>query len=224
MCLLLGSVVLLFDLKAGSPGRVFAQYLREGLWHVWSGLDHLLFLAGLFLPAVLWRKQGQWVAAVSLRSAVWATAGIVTAFTIAHALTLTLAAAGLINLPSRLVESLVAATVMFAGLNNLVPMVRRGLFWLAWGFGLIHGAAIAGALAELGLPATGRVWALLAFNLGVEAAQLALIAVVIPLSFALRHSGIYRYAVLIPGSIGVSLIGLAWLLQRSLQLDIPWLP
>jgi hypothetical protein len=185
----------------------------------------MLFLAGLFLPAVLRRVRGpdgrwRWLAVARLGPALRETAGIVTAFTLAHATTLSLAATGAFSPPSRLVESLVAATVLFAGLNNLLPMVHRRLFVLAGFFGLIHGSAVAGALIELGLPATGRVWALLAFNLGVEAAQLALIAVVVPTTFAFRNSVAFRRFVLVPSSIFVALAGLAWLIERGLGVNL----
>ncbi len=209
---------LVFESGDGGSLAVFKQYLSEGIWHVWTGADHMLFLAGLFLPAVLFRRGGKWIAVDRLGTAVRETAGIVTAFTLAHATTLSLAATGAFSPPSRLVESLVAATVLFAGLNNLVPMVHRRLYLLAGGFGLVHGAAIAGALIELGLPASGRVWALLAFNLGVETAQLALIAVVVPLTYHYRKVAAFRRWVLVPGSAFVALAGLAWLLQRALKL------
>ncbi len=214
-----------FDAAGGGSWRVFTQYLREGLFHVWSGLDHMLFLAGLFLPAVLRRIRDddgryRWVPVDRLGPALRETAGIVTAFTIAHATTLTLAATGAFSPPSRVVESLVAATVLFAGLNNLLPMVHRRLFVLAGFFGLIHGSAVAGALIELGLPATGRVWALLAFNLGVEAAQLALIAVVVPTTFVFRNSVAFRNFVLVPSSVFVALAGLSWLIERGLAINL----
>lgn len=198
-------------------GSVFGQYLNEGVFHVWSGLDHLLFLAALLLPAVLRRTSGGWIAEPRLPPVLWETARIVTAFTVAHALSLSLAATGVLNLPSHLVESLVAATVVFAGVNNLLPLARRGLFWLAWGFGLVHGAAIASVLMDLGLPARGRVAALLAFNIGVEFAQLSVIAAVIPLTFVLRHSLRYRRWVLIPGSVVVTAVGVLWLVERTLD-------
>lgn len=201
----------------------FGEYFRAGLFHVWSGLDHLLFLAGLFLPAVLRRQNGAWIAAPDLGAAARETAGMVTAFTVAHACTLSLAATGSLALPARAVECGVAATVLFAGVNNLLPMVHRGLLGVAGAFGLVHGAAIAGALIELGLPASGRVWALLAFNLGVEAAQLSVLLAVLPPAFFARHSAWYRRLVLLPGSATVSAAGLIWLLERGggLQLGVP---
>lgn len=202
-------------------GRVFLPYFREGVLHVLDGWDHLLFLLGLFLPAVLRREQGRWLPAASLREAIGRSTGVVTAFTLAHALTLCLAALGVFSLPSRWVESAVAATVLFAGLNNLRPVVRERLVWVAGGFGLIHGSAIAGALMELGLPASGRVTAMAGFNLGVETAQLGLVALLIPLAFLVRGSVWYLRLVLWPGSVLVALAGLVWLLDRALDLGWP---
>lgn len=209
-----------FNVAGASTASVFRQYFHEGLWHVWTGLDHMLFLAGLFLPAVLRRSGKKWLPAESLRGAFAQTAIMVTAFTLAHTLTLSLAATGVFSPPSRWVESGVALSVLFAGLNNLIPMVYRGLFFVAGGFGLIHGAAIAGGLIELGLPPGGRVWALLAFNLGVEAAQLAILIAVLPPSFALRRFAAYRWLVLLPGSAFICFAGVVWLLQRGLNINL----
>ncbi|MES2491469.1 MAG: HupE/UreJ family protein [Pseudomonadota bacterium] len=209
-----------FIFGGSSAAATFWQYLQEGVWHVWTGWDHMLFLAGLMLPSVLRRTPSGWVPAQSLKLAVWDTFRIVTAFTIAHACTLSLAAMGVISLPSRLVESLVAATVVFAGVNNLIPMAQRGLWVLAFFFGLIHGTAIAGALLELGLPPSQRVLALLAFNLGVEGAQLALVSLVVPISFVFRHSTLYRRAVILPSSVVIAVIGMIWLIQRAFAIHL----
>lgn len=212
--------VLRYSVAGASRWTVFSQYFRAGVWHVWTGWDHMLFLAGLFLPAIVRRIGGAWQPAASLKVALADTAIMVTAFTLAHALTLSLAATGVFSPPSRWVESAVAASVLFAGLNNLIPMVYRGLFGLAAAFGLVHGAAIAGALIELGLPAGERVWALLAFNLGVEAAQLSVLLAVIPASFACRQSKGYRWFVLIPGSLFITIVGLLWFIQRAFDIDL----
>jgi len=192
------------------------NYLHEGLAHVWSGWDHMLFIAGLFLPAALRREGRGWQPVARLGPALADAVKLVTAFTIAHAITLCLTALGVVSLPTRLVESLVALSVLFAGFNNLVPLAgRRMLFALAWLFGLIHGTAIAGALLELGLPASGRLIALLGFNVGVEAAQLLLVGVLVPLAFALRRWRGYVPAVLWPGSTLVALAGLIWFIHRA---------
>lgn len=197
-------------------GQTLVAYWHEGLAHVWSGWDHMLFIAGLFLPAALRRASGRWQPVPRLGPALSDAVKLVTAFTIAHAFTLCLTALGVVALPTRLVESLVALSVLFAGFNNLVPLAsRRALFVLAWVFGLIHGTAIAGALLELGLPPGGRLLALLGFNLGVEAAQLLLVAVLVPLAFALRHWRGYVPVVLWPGSLLVAVAGAIWFIDRA---------
>ena len=202
-----------------SQAQTFRAYFVEGIEHVLSGWDHLLFLLGLFLPVALRWQAGSWQPLDSPAQALRQASTVVTAFTLAHAATLCLAALGVLALPTRWVESAVAASVLFTGLNNLRPVVTRQLWLLAAGFGLIHGSAIAGALLELGLPAEGRVWALLGFNLGVEAAQLGLVLLGLPLALALRRWGGYVPAVLRPGSVLVALAGLIWLLDRGLGLD-----
>ena len=209
-----------FVTPQASRTRVFLQYLRTGIWHVAAGWDHLLFLIGLFLPAVLRRQGAVWQPAASLRPVLVDLALLVTMFSLAHALTLSLAATGWLTLPTRAVESAVAATVVFAGLNNLVPMVYRRLAWLAGAFGLVHGAAMAGSLLELGLPAADRVWALLAFNIGIELAQLALLLLVVAPAFAVRGTLWYRWLILVPGSLAICAVGLQWLLLRAWNINL----
>lgn len=207
--------------RQASAARAFKAYFGEGVRHVLEGWDHLLFLLGLFLPVALRWDGRRWQPLDPPLQALKQASVVVTAFTLAHATTLCLAALGVLSLPSRWVESAVAASVLFTGLNNLRPMVTRRLWWLAAGFGLIHGSAIAGALLELGLPAEGRVWALLGFNLGVEASQLGLVLLGLPVALALRRWPGYRAAILAPGSVLVALAGLVWLLDRALDLGWP---
>lgn len=204
---------------ARGGGHALLQHFHEGAWHVWTGLDHVLFLACLLLPAVLRRERGAWVSAsggVVLRDSVI----VVTAFTLAHAATLSLVLLEHLSLPARWVESLVAATVAFAALNALLPLVRRRLWLLSAGFGLIHGAAIASVLAALQLPRGGTLVALLGFNLGVEAAQLAVVAAWLPLAWALRHQAWYRSVVVSGGSLGVLGIALVWFVERAFDLRL----
>jgi hypothetical protein len=204
---------------AGSTGSTLIRFLREGLVHVLTGLDHLLFLAGLFLPVALERTANGWRPLPTRRAAFARAALIVTAFTVAHAVSLCLVALDVFRPPTRLVESLVAFSVAFAGFNNLVPLVaQRRLAWLAGGFGLVHGAAIGGALLELGLPVYDRVVALAAFNVGVECAQLLPVLVAVLATFAFRGQPRYRQLVLVPGSLAVTLAGLVWLTWRVFAL------
>ena len=180
-----------FELKAVSRWAQFIAYAREGVWHIWIGFDHILFLLSLLLPAVLlWRgRQGQqWQPAETFRQAFFDVFKIVTAFTLAHSITLSLATLGFVSLPSRWIESAIAASVVLAALNNVWPLFHRRRWMVAFGFGLIHGFGFASVLVDLGLPREALALALVGFNLGVEVGQLAIVAVFLPLAFALRRT------------------------------------
>jgi len=191
------------------------DYWREGVWHIWIGFDHILFLLALLLPSVLWRESGCWRHAVSLRRVLVDVTAVVTAFTLAHSLTLGAAMLGGVALPSRWVESLIALTVLLAALNNLWPVITGRRYVLAFGLGLIHGFGFASVLHDLGLPDSALVLALLGFNLGVECGQLAIVAVFLPLAYVLRTSWFYRSAVVELGSVMIALLALVWLAQRA---------
>ncbi|MGB0212491.1 HupE/UreJ family protein [Algiphilus sp.] len=207
-----------------APGAMFLRYLRQGAWHIWAGLDHLLFLLCLLLPAVLQRQGDGWRAAPDGRTAFVDVLRVVTAFTLAHALSLSAAALDWLQLPSRWVEAGVAATIVFAAANNLVPMVQRRLWMLAFGFGLVHGAGYAGVLAGLGLPTGTLALALLGFNVGVEGGQILIAALFMPLAWLARYTQWYRHGVVVPGSVLAVLVGLWWLLQRlfNVRLEGLW--
>ncbi|MCE3263828.1 MAG: hypothetical protein K0R43_2907 [Pseudoduganella sp.] len=196
-----------FEAQAPPRWRQFADYLRHGAWHIWIGYDHILFLLSLLLPAVL---------AASLRPALGQVLKVVTAFTLAHSVTLTLAALQVANLPSRLVEATIAASVVAAALNNLFPLVRRRLWLAAFAFGLVHGFGFAGVLAGLGLPQGAAALALAGFNIGVEAGQLAIVAAFLPLAWLMRTSWLYRRVLLQGGSAAIALVGVGWLGERAL--------
>jgi hypothetical protein len=203
-----------------SGWRQFASFWKEGVWHIWIGFDHILFLLALLLPAVLWRENGRWQPAAALRTVLLETAAIVTAFTLAHSLTLTLAVLGVVDLPSRLVETVVAFTIVLAALNNLFPLVTTRRWSLAFGLGLIHGFGFAGALRDLGLPDDALALALAGFNLGVETGQLAIVATVLPLAYALRQTWLYRRLTLPVGSAAVASLALVWCLERGLNVNL----
>lgn len=209
-----------FERAIGGEGALFMSYLREGAWHIWAGFDHLLFLLCLLLPAVLQRGVNGWVAAPSGRAAFLGVLSVVTAFTAAHALSLSAAALDWLRLPTRWVEAGVAATIVFAALNNLLPMVRRRLWLVAFGFGLVHGAGYAGVLAGLGLPTASLALALLGFNLGVEGGQILIAAAFMPLAWWARHASWYRHGVVVPGSVAAILLGGGWLLQRLFHIRL----
>jgi hypothetical protein len=198
----------------------FGQFFVQGVWHIWIGFDHILFLLSLLLPVVLVREAGRWRGVgrfgEALREVLW----VVTSFTVAHSITLSLAALGLVSLPSRLVESAIAFSVVLAALNNLKPVVNQRRWLIAFVFGLIHGFGFASVLAELGLPADTLVLSLVGFNVGVEAGQLAIVAVFLPVAFWLRNTGLYRQGVFVGGSLLTLLIALVWLAERALDLKL----
>ena len=150
----------------------------------------------------------------------WDVFKVVTAFTVAHSITLSLAALSVISLPSRLVESAIALSVLLAALNNLWPVVGRGRWLVAFGFGLIHGFGFASVLADLGLPQGALALALLGFNLGVEVGQLAIVAAFLPMAYALRRSFFYRRVVLLGGSLLIAAVAAAWFVERAFELQL----
>ena len=183
--------------------------------HLITGYDHLLFLLCLLLPALLTRREGQWVPVARPRQALLPVAGIVTAFTLAHSLTLGLAALGHLHLPPSLIEPLIAASIVLAALDNLRRFLPGPRWAIALGFGLIHGFGFAGVLGELGLPAGAMAWALLQFNLGLELAQLGVVVVALALLWPLRRWRGFRPWVLGAGSGLAALMGAVWVVQRT---------
>jgi hypothetical protein len=207
-----------FQFGPPSYSRQFLIFLREGVWHIWTGYDHILFLLALLLPSVLQREAGQWREVASLRPAFFNVLKIVSAFTIAHSLTLTLAALGVVRLPSRFTESAIALSVILAAGNNLWPLVRERGWIVAFGFGLIHGFGFATALSDFGLTHGRLALALVGFNVGVEIGQLAIVAVFLPAAFALRRTWFYQTPLLRFGSAFVIIIAGAWCAERVLDL------
>lgn len=195
------------------------RYLRHGVWHIWIGFDHLLFLLVLVLPAVLVYNDAGWQPAPHVRAAGWALVKTVTAFTVAHSITLALAAFDVLVLPSRLVESLIALSILLAALNNLSPRFARAGPGIAFGFGLVHGLGFAGVLGALDLVSGTRVLALLGFNVGVELGQVLALMPVFAMAFALRGTRFYRTVILRGGSVLVMLPAGGWLLQRAAGLE-----
>jgi hypothetical protein len=209
-----------FSIEERSRLNESVQFIREGIWHIWLGFDHVLFLLALLLPAVLIRVQGHWQAAGTFSSVCWNVVSIVTAFTLAHSLTLSLAALDVVRLPSRLVESTIAASVVLAGLGNLYPTMISRRWMVAFGFGLIHGFGFAAVLTELGLPHDSLLLSLVSFNVGVEIGQLAIVAAFLPLAYLIRRTWSYPKLVLTGGSLAVIAIALVWFTERAFDLQL----
>ena len=209
-----------FELRA--PGRLaqFLAYGGEGVWHIWIGFDHILFLLSLLLPAVLLWRGARWLPVAGFGAAFVDVVKIVTAFTVAHSITLSLATLGVVTLPSRLVESAIAASVVLAALNNVWPLFHGRRWTVAFVFGLVHGFGFASVLADLGLPQVTLLLALVGFNLGVEAGQLAIVAVFLPLAYALRRTRLYQRGVLVGGSLLIALLAAIWFAERAFNLKL----
>lgn len=200
--------------------RQFLDYAREGVWHIWIGIDHVLFLVALLLPAVLVYGARAWEPAPRFAPVFWEVFRIVTAFTVAHSITLSLAALGVVALPSRLVESVIALSVVLAALNNLWPLVLDRRWAVAFGFGLVHGFGFASVLADLGLPRDALLVSLVGFNLGVEAGQLAVVGLFLPGAFLARRGWPYRRLMFAGGSAAIALVAAAWMVERIFDVKL----
>jgi hypothetical protein len=214
-----------FELGEISRWRQFTDYVNEGTWHIWIGFDHILFLLSLLLPSVLvWRAASRrWEAVQRFREAFVDVLKIVTAFTLAHSITLSLAVLGVIDLPTRLVEAAIAASIVVAAFNNVRPLVFGRLWMVAFGFGLMHGFGFASVLVDLGLPRDALALALVGFNVGVEIGQLTIVLLFLPLAFALRRTQFYRRWVMFGGSLLITLLAGVWFVERAFAVKLPGL-
>jgi hypothetical protein len=211
-----------WDLVGPAPESMHpSDFVITGIEHIFTGYDHICFLLGLLLVTGIRVRRAPDRAELEPRPARDAALMVlktVTAFTFAHSLTLIAAALGWVSLPSRVVESAIAASIVFVAVENLLRPEPRQRWPLAFGFGLVHGLGFASVLRPM-LPPSGIVPPLLCFNVGVELGQLAIVAVVLPvLVVAARRSARgYRRVVVIGGSILVGSFGLLWLVDRVFE-------
>ncbi len=203
------------NLAAANRIQQLLSFVSEGIWHIWKGYDHILFLLTLLLPAVVIYLQGRWEPRPSMRAAILDIVKVVTAFTLAHSLTLSLAVNGLVHVPSRVVESAIALTVLLGALNNLYPLVRGRRWAVAFVFGLVHGLGFASVLADLGLKSWDLAIALIGFNAGVETGQLCIVLLFVPLAYVSRRTMFYRHVLMPGGAVAISLIAAYWLFMRA---------
>jgi hypothetical protein len=200
------------EVRVGEPPstlRLLGVFLWEGMLHLVTGYDHVLFLLSLILAA------GFVAVRSGMRRALIDVAILVTAFTVGHSITLIAAALEVVVLPSRPVEAIIAGSIVLVAAHNVVrPEARGPMPWLGFFFGLIHGFGFSSVLAEIGLPREQTVLALVAFNVGIEVAQLAFVALVLgPIAWAAR-SPAYRNVVVRGGSVVIAVIATVWLAER----------
>lgn len=183
---------------ASEPGEVAGRFFGLGVEHIWTGYDHVLFLLGLLL------------AAPSLRAMLL----IVTGFTVAHSITLSAAALGLVSLPASLVEPAIAASIAYVGIENFWRPAPKRRVVITFLLGLVHGFGFAGMLAELGLPRDALALALVAFNGGVEIGQAVIVAVTLPILLWMRRFPWWEARAVPAASVGVTLAGVYWFVER----------
>ncbi len=209
------------DLTDGSRMRGFLNMVDMGMRHIAIGLDHILFLLGLLLTAVLVRRDGAWQPSQGLRGPLIEVLKIVTVFTIAHSVTLSLATLGILNLPPRLVESIIALSIAIVAIDIYRPLFARFKYWVIGVFGLFHGFGFAGILAELPIPKSQLALTLLGFNLGVEIGQVIIVLIVLPILFLLRQRHIYTSLVLPLGAAALLIAASYWFIERAFDINLP---
>lgn len=205
---------------ATSSWQVLGRYIIEGVWHIWIGADHILFLLSLLILAPLVpssQRVTQWAGVERIKPAFLDVLGVVTAFTVAHSITLGVSVLKIFEPPSSVVEPIIALSVVVAALNNLMGHASQKRWRLAFLFGLIHGFGFAFVLVDLGLPAQQLALALGGFNIGVELGQLAIVLSFIPLAMLLRRTTFYRWGVVVGGSLLIAGFGCYWLYSRLIS-------
>lgn len=232
------------DLSDGSIMKGFYKMIKLGIKHIWIGLDHILFLLALVLPAVITRKADESTSLVSLgensgntihklapqidswwplerfKPAFINIVKVVTFFTLAHTITLSLAALDIVVLPSKLVESVIAFSIALAAFHNIRPIFKTREWIIAFGFGLFHGFGFASVLGDYGLSGDFLTLSLLGFNAGVELGQLVIICMIFPCLFFIRKSKVFPN-ILVYGSIALIAIAFYWVIGRVFELDLP---
>lgn len=219
-----GGVQLTGVLSAGEPSWIepaqasawgsIARFIGEGVWHVLIGYDHIAFVLLLLLPSVMRPVDGKWHGATGFGQVTRDLVTIITAFTIAHSITLALAVTGTVKLPIQPIEVAIAASIAVAGALNLLPRLSGWRLPLAFGFGFVHGFGFANALSEIDAAGSSLLPLLAGFNIGVELAQLGIVALVLPLIYSMRATRWYANGVLPLGSCALGMAGLVWLFQR----------
>ncbi len=232
-----GEATKILNLSEKSIWKGFVAMLKQGIWHIWIGLDHILFLLALILPSVVRRKEvvasssanindkqphniWNWHPVKKFKPAFLYIVKIVTFFTIAHTITLSLAALNIVVLPSRFVESIIALSIGLAAMHNIRPIFKGKDWIIAFVFGLFHGFGFASVMGELGFKGEFLTLTLLGFNIGVEIGQLCIIAAIFPILYFLRNLKFYpKFLVYLSAFLIV--ISIYWLVERAFDIDLP---
>ena len=207
-----------FDVAPGY-GETLRSFFATGVDHLLTGIDHMLFVTMLLVPAMFRRRgngpEARLLPVTDFRAMFIESVKVLSAFTLAHGTTLTLSVLHIVSIPERLSEAGIALTILVTALDNMFHFIPGKRWPLAFAFGLVHGLGFATALGPMVLPPLALGIALISFNLGLEAAQVSIAAIVLPIGFLLRHTIVYPRRIL-PGISGaVALVALAWFADRA---------
>lgn len=230
-----GNETKILSMTDSSIWKGFVAMVKQGVWHIWIGLDHILFLLALILPSVVRRKKklvevesGKteskyylwgWEPVPRFKPAFIYIIKVITFFTIAHTITLTLASLEIVSLPSRVVESIIALSIGLAAYHNITPIFRGKDWIIAFVFGLFHGFGFASVLGDLGIKGEFLTMTLFGFNLGVEIGQVAIIALIFPILYFIRKIKFYPHF-LVYLSVLLIIISLYWFVERAFDYDM----
>ncbi len=200
-----------------NPGSIlnWQDFVWQGIVHIGIGLDHILFIVVLLLSAVVKNQGGRWVPVDGIKAAFINTLKIVTIFTVAHSITLTLAALDLVNVPAAIVETIIALSIIAMALKNLFPSLSHHSWILIFVFGLFHGLGFASVMGDLQFRVGFLERILIMFNIGVEIGQLIIVAVLLPILFWMRKKAFYQPVMLKGLSILTIVISIWWVLERT---------
>ena len=198
----------------------FKEFVMEGVWHIWIGVDHILFLLMLLIPSVYHISKRARIPREKFSDVLKEILKITTAFTLAHSITLALSVGNIVTLNITFVEVAIALSVLFTALNNIFTFTTKSTWMIAFAFGLIHGFGFANVLHELIDKKEGFAAMLVGFNLGVEIGQLAIVVALLPLLFFLRKSLFYQKFIMIGFSFATAIIATLWAIERAFNLSI----
>ncbi len=208
------------DLGSTSQWKNFSESMNLGLDHIKTGPDHIFFVLVLLLPSVLVYTTVRWLPTATFASSLWRVLKIVSMFTVAHSITFTLAGLDILPLPpSRLVESIIAASIAAAALHNLWPIGANKEWMIAFAFGLFHGMGFASLVSDLEVSKSTQLISLLGRNVGIEIGQAFIVLVVFPGLFLLRRTIYYR-PFFLASSLALAFVSLGWMLERVLDIEV----
>ena len=214
-----------FDVTPGY-GETIGSFFATGIDHLLTGIDHMLFVTMLLVPAMFRRRaddfgpRARLLPVTDFRAMFIESLKVLSAFTLAHGTTLTLSVLHIVSIPERLSEAGIALTILATALDNVFHFLPARRWPLAFAFGLVHGLGFATALGPMSLPPIALGVALISFNLGLEAAQVAIASIVLPVGFLLRHTVVYPRRIMPGLSGGIALVALAWFTDRVAGLHL----